>query len=393
MTHAATERANILHRRRGLPAPAHLAAVLLLCLAVAIRFYPVVTSTRAKTDERVYLNAFRALAAGESPYAAANPDDLGFYYPPSFAVLGAAALDLAGSRTVVLAMRAVNILGLACCLWCSFLFAPLTWRWCLLAAVLYLALAPVALVHGLRSGNLSFAVVGSSLVGLAAWRSYPVSAGLLLGVSTLIKPIAPVGLVTLAGHRPSRDGRQHLLASGIGLALAGAATLASPFLTDYLALDADINEWPLRRSVSLYRWLHLMGLPLPPAVLLALVALTSAWLARRKPIRPRQLMILAIVGMILATPALWSHTLLLALPLQIMALGKAWRRRRSGDRSASPLARYELIFVVLGAAALQFADGIGGGVETAPVPLQLLALSIPVWAPLGLAAYAWRNAP
>ncbi len=214
--------------------------------------------------------------------------------------------------------------------------------------------------------------------------------GLLLGLSTVTKPIAPVGLATLAAHRPSPGGRSHLLAAGTGIAIAGALTLASPFLTDYLELDGNPNVWPLSRSTSLYRWLHLMGLPLPPVALVLLVALVTAWLARRGPISPRQLYILAIAGMTLATPALWSHTLLLTLPLQIMALAKAGTRLRYHNSSGARF-RYELVFVILAMAALTFVDGIGGGLETASAPIQVVALAIPVWAPVGLSIYAWRT--
>ena len=384
-------RENELHGRRGLPWSIHLAAILVLALAATIRFFPVVTSAGARTDERVYLHAFRAVSSGESPYSAATADGLRFYYPPAFAVLGAAALDTFDSRTVVIALRSANGLGLASCLWISLLFAPLRWQWCLAAAVLYIALGPAALHHGLRSGNLSLAVVGSSLLGLAAWRQRPFIAGLLLGASTIVKPVAPIALSTLATHRPTLGGRKHLLAAVTGLALGTAALFASPWWTEYLALDGDVGAWPLRRSISLYRWLHLMGLEVSPIVLVLVVALAAAGLARRSPISPRQFLILAIVGMMLATPALWSHTMLLALPLQIMALARAWARLRSRQPSASRRARYELALVILAVAALQFSDGIGGGLEVAPVLFQLPALAVPIWAPACLAMYVWRE--
>lgn len=381
---------NELHSRPGLPWWVHLAALLVICSAAGIRFYPLVASESARTDERVYLEAFRAVSAGESPYAAAG-SGLDFYYPPPFAVLGSAALAISDSRSVVIALRSANLLGLACCLWCSFLFVPLAWRWCLAGAVLYCLLGPEALHHGLRSGNLSFAVVGASLVALAVWRRHPLSAGLLLALSTVTKPIAPVGLAALAAHRPSSGGRKHLLAAGTGVAIAAALTLASPFLLDYLQLDGNPDAWPLRRSTSLYRWLHLMGLDLPPIVLVLLVALATAWLSRRVPISPRRLYILAIAGMTLATPALWSHTLLLTLPVQIMALVKVGARLGSRDSARASTRHYEFAFVILAVAALTFVDGIGGGLEVAPVALQVLALAVPVWAPVGLGIYVWRT--
>ena len=196
------------------------------------------------------------------------------------------------ARTVVAMMRAANVLGLACCLWCAFLFVPLAWRWRLAAAVLYIALAPVALVHGLSSGNLSFAVGGAVLVALATWRRSALPAGALLALAAITKPVAPVSMSTLAAHRPSRGGRQHLLAAAAGLAIAATAALTSPYFTEYLALDASLDAWPLRRSISLYRWLHLVGLSVSPAVLVLIVAGAAAWLARRAPITGRQLYVI-----------------------------------------------------------------------------------------------------
>jgi len=97
----------------------------------------------------------------------------------------------------------------------------------------------------------------------------------------------------------------------------------------------------------------------------------------------------AIAGMTLATPVLWSHALLLTLPLQAGALAIADRRRRITPSEAS-LRRYELPLVTLAALALQFSDGIGGGLETSRVALQLAATAVPVVAPVALAIYFWR---
>ncbi len=377
--------------RPGLPWTSHGAAIAVLALAAALRFSHLASFEPPKTDERIYLQAFRAVSLGESPYTNA-PDGLDFYYPPPFATLGAAALERTDTATVVLALRITNLLGLATTLWCSALFAPWARRWCLPAALGYLLLAPPALVHGLGSGNISFAVIGAALVALVAWRRHPWLASLLLGLGSVVKPIAPVGLAALAAHRPSGGSRRHWIVACTGLALAAALTLASPFLEQYLAIENEIDEWPLVRSVSFYRWLHLAGLPISALGTVLLVTLLTISWARRAPIDGRQLFVLSIVGMTLATPALWSHTLLLTLPLQVMSLGRAWTRRRSRVRARSPLERYELALVLLAASALQWVDGIGGGVETSAAPLQLLVLCVPVWAPLALGAYVWRSA-
>ncbi len=46
--------------------------------------------------------------------------------------------------------------------------------------------------------------------------------------------------------------------------------------------------------------------------------------------------------------------------------------------------------MVLAVLALQFADGIGGGLEVAATPFQLAGLAVPVAAPAALAAYVWQ---
>lgn len=364
----------------------HAIALAALALAAALRFHAPLASAAERPDERVYLQAFRAMAAGVSPYLPAT-DGLDFFYPPTFAALGGGALRLADERVVVLALRAANLLGLAACLWLSCLLAPLPRRWCLAAAIAYVLLAPPALQHGFGSGNFSFAAVGAALVALAAWHRAPLVAGLLLAFASVTKPLAPVGLALLALHRPRAGGRSHLAAAGAALALAGALALATPFLADYLALPSDPDAWPLRRSISLFRWLHLTGLPATPLAALGLVALVALTLARRSALAVRQLFVLAIAAMTFAAPALWSHTLLLTLPLQVLAVGRALTRPLGGSGGA--LVRFELPLVSLAVLSLQLADGIGGGMESAPAPIALLVLSVPLAAVLALAAYAW----
>jgi hypothetical protein len=336
------------------------------------------------------LQAFRSVSGGESPYLRAA-DGLDFLYPPPFAWLGARALEALGERAVVLILRLANLLGLAVALWCS--FRSVQWRpaWSLATATAYVLLAPPSIRHGLGSGNASFAVVGAILLALALSRRHPWSTGLLLGVSGALKPIAPVGLVVWACHRSHLLDRRRLRAAAVGAGLAGALFLASPFLHEFLSLELRVDEWPLRRSVSLFRWLHLTGLPISALGTLLLVTCAALWIARRAPLSLRQFEVVSIVGMTLATSALWSHTLLLALPLQVMAFDRWLERRRRGARVNAALERYELAFVALAAASLQFVDGIGGGVEVSPRPVQLLVLAVPLVSLVGLGAYSWRS--
>ena len=386
-----TEDVNHLHGRRRLSWWIHLVALLVLALATLIRFYPYLGADRTLGDERIYLRSFQSVADNQSPYGPPT-DRLNYYYPPAFAFLGALTLEATDSRTTVIAMRAFNVFGLALCLWISFLFVPRTWPWCLSIGVVYIGVAPIALTRGFIQGNVSFAAVGLSLAALALWRRHPLLAGLSFGVSTITKPLAPLAMVTLAGHRPARGGWRHLLAAATGVAVAGALTYISPFFGDYLATDGgEIGEWPLRRTVSLYRWLHAAGLRPSPLVLVAIVAVAVTLFVRRRPITERQVFLLAIATMTLGTPALWSHTMQLTLPLQVMAFDRAWRRAADRSPDAPPLARYELALVILAVIALQGSDGIGAGVEVGHALLQMSVLAVPVCAPLALAAYVWHD--
>lgn len=338
------------HRRSALLAPTH--------------------APRAKTDERVYLHAFEAASRGESPYDSPNSEGLWFYYPPTFAAVGAAALEHLGKSPLLVLLRILNLLGLCGCLWCAFLFAPLRWQWCLLLSASYVALKPPALIHGLNSGNMSLAVVGASLVALTTWPSRPIAAGLLLGLATVTKPITPAALATLAAYRSDRRRTAHLLVALSGIAVVLALLAISPFLRDYLQSDVDVDAWPLRRSVSLYRWLSLLGVPIQPLVLVLFVCAVSACLAWRQPADQRRIFIVAVVAMTLATPAHWSHTLLIMLPLEVLALATAWSRWKANGDSSGPVRRWEPLLIVTAVAALQLVDGIGGAWRSLPYPFR-----------------------
>ena len=360
----------------------HAAALAALSLVALVRFHGALLSPRPLADELVYLEAFRAYAAGDSLYRP-SPDGRGYYYPPTFARLGAAALAAAGPDRLLAALRFANLIGLVAALWIALRLTTLAVPAAFATGVIYLVLAPPALAHGFTSGNLSFAVVGSILVALFAWPRQPVGGGALLGASALVKPIAPVGLAVLALHRPAGGGRRHLLAGGVGLALFAAATLTTAHLGEYLEAGRALGDWPLRRSLSLYRWLRIAGLPVTPLVVAAAVAVATVLWARRAPRPPRTLAIAAIAGMTLAAPALWSHSLVLTWPLQAMAIDHAVRRRALAPSRS--IRRYEPALVGLAALALQFADGIAGGLETSPAAAQLAGLGVPVFAPLALA--------
>ncbi|MCB1037601.1 MAG: hypothetical protein KDD47_27465, partial [Acidobacteria bacterium] len=255
-------------------------------------------------------------------------------------------------------------------------------------ALAYVGLAPPALTSGFRSGNLSFAVVGAGIAAFLVWRERPGLAGVLLGVSSVVKPITPVGIVVLGAHRAESSGWRHRIASATGLLVAGGLSLATPYLWDYLSAEHATQEWPLRRAVSLYRFVELLGVSVHPAVLVLAVGLVFAWIGWRHPRSPRQVVVLGLTAMALATPALWSHSLLIVAPLAVMSLVKAGERYR--DRR-SRAAVYELVVIALIVLALQLSNGIGGGAEGRSSLVQIAFLILPVGAPVGLAFYLWRS--
>jgi hypothetical protein len=369
----------------------HFAIILGLSLFGAIRYWSVISSPVPGNDERVYLRAFEDLAEGRSPYYPGG-GDLDYFYPPAFANVGGIALKATNSATMLVAMRAANLLGLGICLWYSSLFLPLSWAWRTSIGALYILIGPISIYTALGPGNLSLAAVGSSLAALAAWSLIPKTSGVLFGLSGILKPMAPVGILALGAHRPRSGGTSHLWTAGVAIVIGAVLTLVSPFLSEYLALNpGEVDEWPLRRSVSLYRWVRIMGFNGSPIALVALVSVVTLWFARRRPLSKRQLSILAIVAMTFATPALWAHTLLIALPLQVMALVRAWQRTRTDDSAAANQARYEVALVVLAVLSLQMVNGIGGGMEISHPLIQLPILFVPVFAPLALGMYCWKE--
>jgi hypothetical protein len=89
---------------------------------------------------------------------------------------------------------------------------------------------------------------------------------------------------------------------------------------------------------------------------------------------------------VLAVPIIWSHTLLLTLPLQVLALTRAVARRREILAETNLWRRYESTFVILAVAALQLTEG-AGAVDDQAVGFQLVVLSGAYLAAPALMAY------
>jgi hypothetical protein len=363
----------------------HLGALAVLLVLLTLRSLPQVFLGEPHVDEGYYIAAFSAVTVGESPY-----DIGGYYYPPFFAAIGAWVLERLGTGGTLVLFRSVSMLGLVLALWCSTAWLRGSWTRRVVVAAIYLLAAP-AVGYGMRTGNISFAVVGVVLLALFFWRRRPVIAGLAVGASVAIKPIAPLSLVALFCHRPSPPGKSHLIAG-----LVGALTAAGFLMTMLMHLP-EMSRQPIDplsyiRSFSLYRMLALAGVSPSFFSIIVIGAALVAIGVRLRPLSGSQLICVATTGAILVTPVIWTHTLILVLPVQAIALVLAfcrWRRPNRGDAEGQRGRRirfYELIVVALAAASIQLAGGIGALDDQAPW-VQIAFLAVPYLAPAALTAY------
>ena len=383
----------------ALPWAVHLGAVGAIVLAICARWWWLIFTWVQHIDEKTYLEAFQLVAAGRSPYAAG-----GYHYPPAFAQIGAWILELLGAPGTLVAMRVASLAGVAFVVWCATAWLRLSWRGGLAVALLYVAAAP-AIGEGFGTGNISFAVVGVVTAALVGWWRRPLLSGLGLGATIAAKPIAPLALVSLLFHRPpslakrgdgavqgpagkpNRGSQQHRLAGAVGIATA--ALMLIPGLSRLAEMSAQpIHYLAYNRSYSLHRLLNLLGLEIRPVWLMLAGAVLVALLLQLRTLSRTQLLCTATAASVFVTPMIWTHTLILLLPLQAVAL--AWalqRRRRLGQRGL-----YELIFVILASLALQLATG-AGAVDDRGRLVQLIVLSVPYLAPLFLLLYPMLAPP
>ncbi len=370
---------------RRLPLGRHLAAVLLLALIVVLR-WPFLRSPGPLGDEALYLQAFEAVRAGGSPY-----DVDGFFYPLAFARGGASLLDALGPGATLAVLRSVNLLGLAFAFWTATAWLPLSIarRW--LAAAAALCLSPA--VHaGLDLGNASFFIVGLALAALLAWPRRPLPAGLLLGAGVALKPIAAAAIPILGAYRPSRrSGGQHLLAAATATAVTALLLLPISGLREMLG--QEMVPLAYARSFSLQRLLALFGVDLPQVALTLTAIVLATLAARRQPMSSVQLLCFIVATISLVTPLVWNHTLIIALPVQGLALALAWHRRAAVDsadppKRLRPLRRWELAGVVLGVVMMH--AGTTAGFDHLRPQVQAVLLLAVGLTPAVVCAYVFR---
>jgi hypothetical protein len=365
----------------------HFVAVLFLTLFAMLRWFPWVAWLEPLNDEMVYFGAFRFAAEGLSPFS-----QRGYLYPPILALAGGWGLQQFGEVAVIAVVRVANVLGLAITVWCAMAWLPWRWTQRLIVGAVFLSISP-QVRFSMLFGNLSLAVAGLIILGLLTWHRRPLLAGFLLGVSVAIKQVAPVAIGLLFLLRPVGGGRRHQIAGVASAAIVAGLALSFPFFGDIPALGIEDR---LARTVSIHRFAHLMRIPYSTIWLSALVALTAAVMVRKRRMSQTHFMLFAIAAALMATPLVWSHTLIVALPLEIIALQIACSRYRQGrqkwraDPSQPARFRIEMILVVLAVLGIQFSEG-SSGIYDRSFLLQFFGTMPQAFGPMALVGYVFMT--
>ncbi len=356
-------------------------AFVLLALLVCVRYPSAVFSTSPRPDELAYVTASERVAAGQGPYY--GP----YFYPPALAIAGSGVVRLAGAEALMVLIRTCNVSGIVLLVWWSLALLRVGFRRRLIAAALYLALGP-PVAYGIVWGNLSLGIAAVIFLGLLLWPVRPALAGVLLGASIAAKPVAPVAALVLLLQRvptaPDIPRWAHRIAGTVALALAGVLLLLPPYLEEFLSLTSKMP--PFTRNVSLYWMLSLFGVKVPMLVLFAIVAALAVVWTRRRRRGPWELLLIAIPTALLAVPLVWSHTLILTLPIQVAAVERAWRSLRGATGADLPPKRLEAVLVLGAVLAIQLSEGVGG-IDNQAFWLQSLVILLPALAPLALSLY------
>ena len=365
---------------------------LIVALILLLRFGSIWLDPEVRVDEGIYLQAFDAVAAGVSPFTID-----GYLYPPAFAHFGSWSNTLLGAAGTRALLRISSLLSLLLIAahgvrwWRRFGSSPPdSWRPWWIAAGLLVVSTGVEL--GLATANASFIAIALLLEALKVLESRPVVAGLFLAMSALIKPFALPAVAVLAVAGWVAEHRPWLWASVTAGVVGLSLNLPSPYLFEMLS--ASPSALTDIRAGSIDRILKLLGFEVSPlAVLVATtgVACSLAWVLGRRFLdgvrrgesrHPLDIHLLCLLG-ILAMPVLWSHSLVIFLPVICGTLALSWARRAT--------AREHLPWVWLGAAAIIFSES--GAVDLLWAPVQVLLLLPSLVAPIGLSLYLSRSAP
>jgi predicted membrane-bound dolichyl-phosphate-mannose-protein mannosyltransferase len=234
-----------------------LAAVSLLSLGarVALLDQPCRSDCRAANDhllvfdEVYYVNAARVIAGVVPPsnqkYASAPlGDDPNAEHPQLVKLLMAGSIELFGDnpfawRLTSLLLGSVAILGMF-----ALVSAAGGGRWPALAGATMMAADNLLLVHS-RIGTLDVPTLAAMIWGVVLYlRGRPLAAGLVIGVGSCMKLVAPYALIVIALVELLRAGRRvptrsALVRAGTCIATAAAAFLALLAILDRVAPPYD----------------------------------------------------------------------------------------------------------------------------------------------------------
>ncbi len=390
-------------------------------MVAGLRFWTSLLSPEPLGDELIYLQAFVRVAEGQSPYQG------GYFYPPLFAMTGAALWQLGGDPLVLVLLRLANTFGLAALLIASlWLWRSGTAQRAWIGAGVILLSPAVAL--GMEWGNLSLWAAGVTIPAVLGFRRHPWSSGLALAVVVAIKPLAAVAVAVVLVDRwclltpwrrpwTAASIREWLLVVILVLSQCVALAVGARYLGDFLA---QRSGWPeATRSVSLHRLFHLAGLELDALVIFIAVVATAVALvggiyffgsqplhqrealreAPREALSNEELLGVAVVASLLATPLVWAHTLLLALPVQVLAVRRWMERYVPGHKLKhgniggfrGRFRFYEAVGVALAILACHWVEGTGG-IDDRSALVQGLVQTLPAMAtPLLLAYLFWTR--
>jgi hypothetical protein len=347
-------------------------------------------------DGSNYQAAIDLVLSGRSPY-----EHRLYPYPPTLAVLGAWVSRLWGEETFRTVFRLFNILGGCAAIWGSLLITNWSLRLRLCLGAFGVLTVPTFL-EGLNFDNVSTLVSGAAISGLVLWHRLPVAAGIFLGLSLALKPIALLAFFLLLFHRPLYPQKRHILAVGIAAVTTGLFLAIRPllFLSAFRHPNVikTMQDWSLSQiNISLYRLLVDFGLNLSPFLVLMIILMIGIVLIRIRPLDPDRLACLACAASLLSIPVVWEHTLLLALPIQTFSFAVAVRRALAFRKSYPPpvrdpkLQRPLVHLLLVSAGIITVFEGGRYGVLGKGVPwLHGVMLLIPTSAIVLLTGYVLR---
>ncbi|MEO8276851.1 MAG: hypothetical protein ABI639_11580 [Thermoanaerobaculia bacterium] len=361
-------------------------ALLIGFLAFAVRADLV--SPRPTIDEVRYEEAFADFALGISPY-----EEPGYYYPPAFAFIGAFCTRELGVSGARMLFRGLNLLGAAMTCWIAAAwwrnrspnFAAQLGSRFLVACLLMLG--PPGVRLGFEAGNFSLTAAALIVGALHAAFSWPLAAGLILGLSLITKPLAAIAVPVVAGAALARKGERRIARRTIFVVgfIVVATVVTLPFHREMLALS--VSPGTLNGTISLLRVSRLLHFEVHQPVLLILLSPLALFAGYRFANDRIALLSISLSLIMLTAPAIWPHTATVFFPLPVMAVSLARERYalRCAGESVGRSSAFELAQVAALATAVLFMNG--GAFDSFPPVAQIVLLTAQLAAPLALGAY------